>query len=82
MHDDATVRSMAQEGLCLIEDAIVALLELHQHGLRNVEIAESLDLVSDFRGGSRNFLTYSVLGRLLDEGRVAWDEDTKLFTKP
>ena len=34
-----------------------------------------------FVEGRRNYLTYSVLGGLLSNGKVEWDQETKFFTK-
>lgn len=73
---------LAQEGVERIEKAILQLLRANPAGLRNAEIAESLGLRSSFRGRQKDYLTYSVLGRMLARGQVVWDEDTKLFTKP
>ena len=70
MNSDPAARQIAQDGLQNIESAILELLERKPEGLSNVEIAELLDLRSDFRGGSRNYLTYSVLGGLLRRGKV------------
>ena len=70
MNTDPAAREIAQDGLQSIENAILELLERNPEGLSNVEIAELLDLRSDFRGGSRNYLTYSVLGGLLRRGKV------------
>ena len=78
---DVTEEELAQRGLSQIESAIIALLERNPQGLRNIEIAEALHLLSNFQGGSRNYLTYSVLGGLLKQGRVTWNEETKIFTK-
>ena len=78
---DFAAREVAREGLRQIEDAILRLLEDNPNGLRNLDIANLLSLRSDFRGGRRNYLTYSVLGGLLADGRVEWDQDTKIFTK-
>ncbi len=79
-NDDRAARDMAQVGLRLIEDAIMVLLSAHPEGLRNSEVAELLDLRSGFRGRQKDYLTYSVLGGLLAQGRVAWDAETKIFT--
>ena len=70
MNTDPATRNIAQEGLRKIENAILELLERNPEGLSNVEIADSLDLRSDFLGGSRNYLTYSVLGGLLRQEKV------------
>ena len=81
MNGDAGVRSLAQDGLRRIEEAILELLHRNPQGLRNVQIAEMLGLRSIVRGGQRNYLTYSVLGRLLAQGRITWDAESKLFAR-
>lgn len=81
MTDAAAARLLAQEGLRHIEDAMLMLLEAHPQGLRNVEIADALGLRSSIRGGQRNYLTYSVLGGLMERGAVAQDSETKVFTR-
>lgn len=78
---DFAAREVARKGLRQIEDAILRLLEDSPNGLRNLDIANLLSLRSDFCGGRRNYLTYSILGGLLADGRVEWDQDTKIFTK-
>ena len=79
MSTDAGPLSLAQTGLRRIEDAILELLQHNPQGLRNVQIADMLGLRSIVRGGQRNYLTYSVLGGLVEQGRVSWDAETKLF---
>jgi hypothetical protein len=70
----------AQAGLKQIQESIVALLKQQPDGLRNAEIAETLKLRSDFCGRQKDYLTYSVLGGLIRQGRVAWNQKTKKFT--
>ena len=81
MSSESTGQQRALSGLRLIEDAILELLSRNPQGLRNSEIARSLDLRSDFRGRQRDYLTYSVLGGLLDRHQISWDRETKLFTR-
>ena len=69
----------AQEGLHLIEDSIIRLLESNPQGLRNAQIADLLGLRSDFRGSQRNYLTYSVLGGLIHKEKIRRDDETKLI---
>lgn len=75
-------RELAQTGLKQIQDSVLNLLRRRPEGLKNAQIAEELDLRSDFRGRQRDYLTYSVLGGLLRQGRVAWNQDTKKFSVP
>lgn len=78
---DSTPQSLAGDGLRRIEQAILDLLHQNPQGLRNVDVAAALSLRSTVRGGRRNYLTFSVLGGLVEKGKVAWDQQTKLYTK-
>lgn len=60
----------AQQGLALVKQAIIDLIEEHPNGLRNAEIAEKLDLHSDYLGGQKDYLSWSVLGLLLNQGTI------------
>ena len=53
MNEDVIARQLAQEGLLKIEDAIVRLLSQNPQGLGNSEIADALNLRSDFRGNQQ-----------------------------
>ena len=70
MNHDEVAHAIAQEGLRLIENAILRLLDVNSQGLRNIEIADSLGLRSSSQGNQRNYLTYSVLGNLIEDGKV------------
>ena len=72
--------TMAQEGLQLIEQAILRLLEANPRGLRNAQIADLLGLHSDFRGNQKDYLTYSALGGLIAKGKIIRNDETKLFS--
>ena len=80
MNDNARARSLAAEGLQQVENAVIELLHRNPQGMRNVQIANLLGLRSGVRGGQRNYLTYSVLGNLLDQGKILWDDETKLYS--
>ena len=81
MSADAKARSLAQTGLQRVEDAFLEWSEHHPKRLSNVDIAEILGLHSSVRGGRRNYLTYSILGGLLADGRIARDETSRTYTK-
>ena len=78
---DNTALQTAALGLRQMEDAILLLLEANPQGLRNVDIADLLHLRSDFRGGQKNYLTYTVLMSLLQQAKVAWDRASKTYSK-
>ena len=61
---------IAQQGLQLIEEAILKYLASRPLGAINNEIARELRLESEFEGKQKNYLTYSVLGGLLKDGKV------------
>lgn len=79
MKDSDSPISLARTGLHQIEDATLRLLDANPQGLRNVDVARTLSLRSDFPGRRRDFLTYSVLGGLLERGSIVWDQESKLF---
>lgn len=60
----------AQSGLGLIKEAILSELKAHKQGMTNADIVHRLGLKSDFEGQNRNYLSWSILGILIGEGRV------------
>ena len=80
MNADTVVQEGAQAGLQLLQESVLRLLEQNPQGLRNVEIANSLILNSEFQGRQRNRLTHAILGGLMAQGRITWNEETKIFT--
>ena len=65
------VREKAQLGLTLLKDAILELAKANRAGISNSDAASLLGLRSDYQGGSKNYLSYSVIGLLMSEGRLA-----------
>jgi hypothetical protein len=53
-----------------LKEAILGILAQKSDGLRNVEIAELLEIRSDYQGEQKDYLSWSVLGLLLNEGKV------------
>jgi hypothetical protein len=66
----------AQEGLALMKQAVVDLLNEHPTGLRNVDIASALGVRSDHEGKQEDYLSYSVLGLLMRSGIVVKTGDS------
>lgn len=60
----------AQAGLEIIKQAILLELKAHAQGMTNAEIVHKLGLGSDFEGKNKNYLSYSILGVLIGEGKV------------
>jgi len=65
----------AQKGLELLKEAILGILAQKSDGLRNAEIADLLGIRSDYQGEQKDYLSWSVLGLLLNEGKVVRKEN-------
>jgi uncharacterized protein len=61
----------AQAGLTILKSAVFELVKANQDGVRNSDTASVLGLRSDYRGRQKDYLTYSVLGLLLREGKIS-----------
>ena len=60
----------AQIALDHLKSAVFETTKANKDGVTNYEVAKSLGLQSDYGGGSKNYLSYSVLGILMREGKV------------
>jgi hypothetical protein len=63
-------RERAQLGLTLLKDAVLEMARANPAGISNSEAASLLGLRSDYGGGSKDYLSYSVLGLLMREGKL------------
>lgn len=63
-------REKAQLGLTLLKDAVLELARANTLGITNAEVASLLGLRSDYGGGSKDYLSYSVLGLLMRDGKL------------
>lgn len=70
-------REKAQIGLGLLKDAVLELAKANSHGVQNSDVASVLGLRSDYGGGSKDYLSYSVLGLLMREGKVVRKDGTR-----
>ena len=71
----------AQMGLDLIKSAVMELAKANPAGIGNSDAAKYLGLQSDYGGGSKDYLSYSVLGLLMKEGRVERNSKKKHIAK-
>lgn len=71
------VREKAQLGLQLLKEAILELAKANPKGISNSETASLLGLRSDYGGGSKDYLSYSVIGILMREGKLERDGASK-----
>jgi hypothetical protein len=64
----------ASLGITALKEAVLQHLAGHPNGIGNSEIARDLGLESDFQGKQKNYLSWSILGLLVNEGRVVFDK--------
>lgn len=68
------VREKAQIGVALLKEAILELAKANQAGITNSDASKALGLQSDYGGGSKDYLAWSVLGLLMREGKLKRDD--------
>lgn len=61
----------SQMALDLLKSAVMELAKANPSGISNSDAAKYLGLQSDYGGGSKDYLSYSILGLLMKEGRLA-----------
>ncbi len=66
----------AQLGLEFLKEAILEVAAANPTGVTNAQIVNHLGLHSDYNGEQKNYLSWSVLGILMREGRVAMERQT------
>ena len=57
-------------GLALLKEAVLEHLDGRPDGVRNRELAVELGLESSHEGKQQDYLTYSILGILMNDTRV------------
>ncbi len=67
----------AQLGLEFLKAAVMELAKANPEGITNADVAKYLGLQSDYGGGSKDYLSYSLLGLLMKEGRMERVENRK-----
>ena len=71
------VREKAQLGLGLLKEAVLEMAQANPKGISNSDAASLLGLRSDYGGGSKDYLSYSVLGLLMREGKLQRDGSSR-----
>jgi len=66
----------AQLGLELLKTAVLELAKANPAEIINSDAASLLGLRSDYRGRQKDYLSYSVLGLLMREGKVVRETET------
>jgi uncharacterized protein len=71
------VQEKAQLGLVLLKEAVLELAKVNVAGISNSDAASLLGLRSDYGGGSKDYLSYSVIGLLMREGKLERTKSSK-----
>jgi uncharacterized protein len=69
----AGTKEKAQLGLQLLKDAVMEFALANASGISNADTASLLGLRSDYGGGSKDYLSYSVIGLLMRDGKLRRD---------
>jgi hypothetical protein len=67
----------SQMALELMKSAVMELAKANPAGISNSDTAKFLGLQSDYGGGSKDYLSYSVIGLLMKEGRLVRNQNKK-----
>jgi uncharacterized protein len=60
----------AQLGLDLLKSSVLELARANPEGVSNSEVTKAFGLQSDYLGGSKDYLAWSILGVLMKEGKM------------
>ena len=60
------------QAVSLLKEAILETITQHPNGIGNSDLARLLKLESDFEGSQKNYLSWSVIGLLVNEGKVKY----------
>lgn len=70
-------RDKAQIGLQFLKDAVLELAQANTAGLTNSDVTKALGLQSDYAGGSKDYLSWSILGILMRDGKIEREKGSK-----
>lgn len=70
-------KEKAQLGLALLKEAVLEFAKANPKGISNSDAASLLGLRSDYGGGSKDYLSYSVIGLLMREGKLERDRSSR-----
>lgn len=68
------VQEKAQIGVALLKEAVLELAKANPEGVTNSDVSKALGLQSDYGGGSKDYLSWSLLGLLMRKGRLKRDD--------
>ncbi|MGE4528712.1 MAG: GIY-YIG nuclease family protein [Rhodospirillaceae bacterium] len=60
----------SQVSINMLKSSVMEFAKANPDGVRNSDVAKFLGMQSDYGGGSKDYLSYSILGLLMKEGRI------------
>lgn len=69
------LRAEAESTYLALESVVFRYIKGKTEGAYNSEIAKELGLESAFEGRQKNYLTYSIVGSLINKGKVVSVQD-------
>ena len=69
-----TALDKSQQAVALLKEAIIETITLYPSGIGNSDIARKLQIESDFEGRQKNYLSWSIIGLLVNEGRLKYSK--------
>lgn len=69
-----TSQEKSKKAVALLKEAILEIIESANDGIGNSDIARVLELESDFEGKQKNYLSWSVFGLLVNEGKIRYEK--------
>jgi hypothetical protein len=63
-------KEKAQLGVQILKSAVLEFARANKNGISNSDVASVLGLRSDYGGGSKDYLSYSILGLLMRDGLI------------
>jgi hypothetical protein len=71
------IQEKAQIALTMLKDAVIELAKANVSGVTNSDVTKALGLQSDYAGGSKDYLSWSIIGLLMREGKLKREEGSK-----
>ena len=62
----------SKQAVSLLKEAVLETIKQNHNGIGNNDIARQLKLESDFEGSQKNYLSWSLIGLLVNEGKVKY----------
>lgn len=60
----------SRQAMSMLKEVILETIKENPNGIGNSDIARQLELESDYEGNQKNYLSWSVIGLLVNEGKV------------